>query len=59
MQSNPQKRKRKQKEKNTLTGKKKKNILDTHRPSHGRTQPLGPYISHYRIGDSAVRNDSF
>ena len=37
MQSNPQERKRKQKEKNILTGKKKKNILDTHRPSHGRT----------------------
>jgi len=36
-QSNPQERRRKQKEKNTLTGKKKKNILDTHRPSHGRT----------------------
>jgi hypothetical protein len=30
------KERQKQTEKNTLTGKKKKNILDTHRPSHGR-----------------------
>jgi hypothetical protein len=30
------KERQKQREKNTLTGKKKKNILDTHRPSHGR-----------------------
>jgi hypothetical protein len=36
MQRNPQEGKKKQKEKNTLTGKKKKNILDSYRPSHGR-----------------------
>jgi hypothetical protein len=40
MQSNPQERRRKQKEKNLLTVKKEKNILDTHRPSHGRTSTL-------------------
>jgi hypothetical protein len=33
---NPQEGKRKQKEKTSLIRKKKKNILDTHRPSHGR-----------------------
>jgi hypothetical protein len=32
-----QKERQKQREKNTLTGKKNKNILDTHRPSHGRS----------------------
>jgi hypothetical protein len=39
-QSNPQERRRKQKEKNLLTGEKKKNILDTHWPSHGRTYEM-------------------
>jgi hypothetical protein len=27
------------KKKNILTRRKKKNVLDTHRPSHGRTWP--------------------
>jgi hypothetical protein len=35
-----------EKNKNILTEKeKKKNILDTHRPSHGRTYPAGGSIS--------------
>jgi hypothetical protein len=40
----------KEKNKNILTGKeKKKNILDTHRPSHGRTWPIS---SEFRLSES-------
>src|SRR5438046_246837 len=37
-------RKKKAERKNILTRKKKKNILDTHRPSHGR--PLGRFLGY-------------
>ena len=37
-------RKEKTERKNILTRKKKKNILDTHRPSHGRTWALSSLV---------------
>ena len=52
---NPQEGKRKQKEKNILTGKKKKNILDTHRPSHGRTWPRWSE-DNFRVADKPEVN---